>query len=86
MAQQALSKRKDSSTLTISTVVDNDMDLLKSHLPDHDVEHLRKDFTVDEAKIEALTSRAYDATHEFVSSYNFSNLVESEDNDSPRNL
>jgi hypothetical protein len=50
------------------------------------VELLRKDFVVDEAKCEALTNGAYDATHEFVSSYDFSSLTESEDNDSPQNL
>jgi hypothetical protein len=86
MAQQALSKRDDSSTLRISTTVANVMALLKSHLPDLDMEHLRKNFAVDEVKIEALTSRVYDATQKFVSSYDFSSLAESEDNDSPRNL
>jgi hypothetical protein len=70
----------------ISTAVANAMALLKSHLPDLDVELLHKDFAVDEAKREALTSGAYDAAHEFVSSYDFSRLVESEDNDSSRNM
>jgi hypothetical protein len=85
-AQQALSKGEDSSILMISTTVVNAMALLKSHLPDLDVELLRKDFTVDEAEREALTSGAYDATHEFASSYDFSSLAESEDNDSHRNI
>jgi hypothetical protein len=70
----------------ISTIVANVMALLKSHLPDLDMEHLRKDFTVDEAKCEALTNGAYDAAHEFASSYDFSSLAEFEDNDSPRNM
>jgi hypothetical protein len=39
-AQQALSKREDSSILMISTTVANAMALLKSHLPDLDVELL----------------------------------------------
>jgi hypothetical protein len=37
------------------------MALLKSHLPDLDVELLRKDFTVDEVEREVLTNGAYDA-------------------------
>jgi hypothetical protein len=85
MARQALSKREDSSVMMISMTVANAMALLKSHLPDLDVELLRKDFTVDEAECEALTNGAYDAAHEFASSYDFSSLAESEDNDSPRN-
>jgi hypothetical protein len=82
----ALSKREDSSTQMISTVVANDMALLKSHLPDLDVELLLKDFIVTEVEREALTNGVYDATHEFVSSYDFSSLAESDDNDSPRNV
>jgi tryptophan 2,3-dioxygenase len=85
-ARQALSKREYSSILMISMAVANAMALLKSHLPDLDVELLHKDFAVDEADREALTSGAYDAAHEFTSSYDFSSLVESEDNDSPRNM
>jgi hypothetical protein len=72
--------------LMISTIVANAMALLKSHLSDPDVELLCKDFVVDEEDREALTSAAYDAAHEFTSSYDFSSLVESEDNDSPRNM
>jgi hypothetical protein len=70
----------------IFMAVVNAMALLKSHLPDLDVELLRKDFAVDEAEHEGLTSGAYDVAHEFASSYDFSSLVESEDNDSPRNM
>jgi hypothetical protein len=47
---------------------------------------LHKDFTVDEAEREVLTNGAYDAAHEFTSSYDFSSLANSEDNDSPRNI
>jgi hypothetical protein len=82
----ALSKREDSSTQMISTVVANAMALLKSHLPDLDVELLLKEFTMIEVEREALTNGVYDATHEFVSSYDFSSLAESDDNDSPRNV
>jgi hypothetical protein len=55
-------------------------------LPDLDVELLRKDFAVNEAQREALTNGAYDAAHEFASSYDFSSLAESKDNDSHRNV
>jgi hypothetical protein len=85
-ARQALSKREDSSILMISTILANAMALLKSHLPDLDVELLCKDFAVDEADREALTSGAYDTAHEFASSYDFSSLAKSEVNDSPRNM
>jgi hypothetical protein len=86
MVRQALSKREDCSILMISIVVANAMALLKSHLSDLDVKLLRKDFTVDEAEREVLTNDAYDATHDFTSSYDFSSLAESEDNYSPRNM
>jgi hypothetical protein len=56
------------------------------HLPDLDIELLCRDFAVDEAEREALTSGAYNVTHKFASSYDFSSLAESEDNDSPRNM
>jgi hypothetical protein len=86
LARQALSKCEDSSVLMISMAVVNAMALLKSHLPDLDVELLCKDFAVDEAEREALTNGAYDAAHEFASSYDFSSLAESDNNDSPRNM
>jgi hypothetical protein len=70
----------------ISTAVVNAMVLLKSHLPDLDVELLRNDFVVDEADHEALTSDTYDTAHKFASSYDFFSLTESEDNDSPRKM
>jgi hypothetical protein len=82
--RQALSKPEDSSVLMILMVVANAMALLQSHLPDLDVELLRKDFMVNEAEREALTNGAYDDAHEFASSYDFSRLAESEDNDSLR--
>jgi hypothetical protein len=86
MARQALSKHEDSSILMILMAVANAMALLKSHLPDLDVELLCKDFAVDEADSKTLTTGAYDAAHKFASSYDFSSLAESEDNDSTRNM
>jgi hypothetical protein len=50
------------------------------------VELLRKDFTIDEVECEVLTNGAYDAAHEFTSSYDFSSLAEFVDNDSPRSM
>jgi hypothetical protein len=70
----------------ISIAVVNAMALLKSHLSDLDVELLCKDFVVDEAEREVLTSGAYDAAHKFASSYDFSSLAKSKYNDSPRNI
>jgi hypothetical protein len=84
--RQTLSKHEDSSVLMISTAVANALALLKSHLPDLDMDILHKDFTIDEAEREALTSGAYDATHEFTSSYDFSSLAESKDNNRLRNM
>jgi chromosome segregation ATPase len=86
MARQALSKREDSSALMILMAVANAMALLKSHLPDLDVKLLHKDFAVDEAECEVLTSGAYDVNHEFALSYDFSSLAEFEDNINPRNM
>jgi hypothetical protein len=39
---------------------------------------------VDDAERETLVSSAFDATQDFVSSYNFVSLAESNDNDSPK--
>jgi hypothetical protein len=72
--------------MVISSAVANDVALLKNHLPDLDVEILRKDFIVDDAEWEALPNSAYDTTHDFVSLYDFSSLAEFDDNNSPRAL
>jgi hypothetical protein len=60
--------------------------LFKNHLPDRNMELLRQDFTVDDAEHETLVSSAFDAAQDFVSSYNFVSLAESNDNDSPKAL
>jgi hypothetical protein len=62
--------------------VANGMVLVKIHLPDLDIEILRKDFTFDDAEQEMLVNSAYDAAHDFVSLYDFSSLAESDDNNS----
>jgi hypothetical protein len=70
----------------ISSVVAHTAALFKNHLPDLNMEILRQDFTVDEAEREALVSSVFDTAQDFVSSYDFTSLVESDDNDSPKGL
>jgi hypothetical protein len=72
--------------MMISSVVTHTTALFKNHLPDLNMEILRQDFTVDDAEREALVSSAFDTAQDFVSSYNFTSLVESDDNDSPKGL
>jgi hypothetical protein len=85
-AQQALAKREGSTNVMISSVVAHTAALFKNHLPNLNMEVLRQDFTVDDAEREALVSSAFDAAQDFVSSYDFTSLVESDDNDSPKGL
>jgi hypothetical protein len=84
--QQALAKREGSTNMMISSVVAHTAALFKNHLPDLNVEILRQDFTVDDSEREALVSSVFDAAQDFVSSYDFTSLVESDDNDSPKGL
>jgi hypothetical protein len=60
--------------------------LFKNHLPGLNLEFLRQDFTVDDAERETLVSSAFDAAQDFVSSYDFASLAESDDNDGPKAL
>jgi hypothetical protein len=60
--------------------------LFKIHLPCLNLELLCQDFTVNDAEHETLVSSAFDAAQDFVSSYNFASLIESDDNDSPKAL
>jgi hypothetical protein len=41
---------------------------------------------VNDAERETLVSSAFDAAQDFVSSYDFTSFVESDDNDSPKSL
>jgi hypothetical protein len=84
--QQALAKREGSANIMISSAVAHTVSLFKNHLPNLNMEILRQDFTVDDAEREALVSSAFDAAQDFVSSYDFTSLVESDDNDSPKDL
>jgi hypothetical protein len=72
--------------MMISTAVAHAATLFKNHLPDLNMELLRQDFTMDDAEHETLVSSAFDAAQDFVSSYDFASLVESDDNDSPMAL
>jgi hypothetical protein len=60
--------------------------LFKNHLPDLNMELLCQDFTVDDVEHETLVSSAFDAAQDFVSSYDFASLAESDDNDSSKAL
>jgi hypothetical protein len=85
-AQQALAKRAGSANMMISSAVAHTAALFKNHLPDLNMEILRQDFTMDDVEREALVSSVFDAAQDFVSSYDFTSLVESDDNDSPKGL
>jgi hypothetical protein len=85
-ARKTSSKHKSSSTMMISSTVAHAAALFKNHFPDHNMELLCQDFTVDDAEYETLVSSAFDAAQGFVSSYDFASLAESDDNDSPKAL
>jgi hypothetical protein len=72
--------------MVIFSAVANVATLFKNHLPDLDVEILRKDFTIDDAEWEVLANSTYDAAHGFVSLYDFSSLAKSDDNNNPGTL
>jgi hypothetical protein len=72
--------------MMISSTVAYVAALFKNHLPDLNMELLRQDFTVDDAERETLVSSAFDVAQDFVSSYDFASLVESDDNDSSKPL
>jgi hypothetical protein len=62
--------------------VANAMALVKNHMSDIDVEILQKDFSIDNTEWAALVNSAYNTAQHFVSLYDFSMLVESDDNNS----
>jgi hypothetical protein len=85
-AQQALAKRDGSANMMISSAVAHTAALFKNHLLDLNMEILRQDFTMDDAEREALVSSAFDVAQDFVSSYDFTSLVEFDDNNSPKGM
>jgi hypothetical protein len=70
----------------ISSAVAHAAVLFKNHLPGLNLELLHQDFTVNDTERETLVSSAFDAAQDFVSSYDFASLIESNDNDSPKVL
>jgi hypothetical protein len=86
LAQKTSSKREDSFNMLISSAVAHVAALFKNHLPDLNMELLRQDFTMDDAELGTLVSSAFDAAQDFISSYDFTSLAESNDNDSPKAL
>jgi hypothetical protein len=72
--------------MMIFSAVSHAAELFKNHLPALNIELLRPDFTVDDAKHETLVSSAFDAAQDFVSSYDFASLPESDDNDNLKAL
>jgi hypothetical protein len=72
--------------MMISSAVAHAVALFKNYLPDLNMELLCQDFTVHDADPETLVSSAFDPDQDFVSSYDFASLAESDDNDSPNAL
>jgi hypothetical protein len=85
-AQKTLSMQESFFNMMISSTVAHVVALFKNHLLDLNMELLRQDFTMDDAEREILVSSAFDAAQDFVSSYNFASLAESDDNDSTKAL
>jgi hypothetical protein len=85
-ARKTASKREGSFNMMIFSAVTHAAAVFKNHLPDLNMELLHQDFTVDNAEHETLVSSAFDAAQDFVSSYDFTSLAESNDNDSPKAL
>jgi hypothetical protein len=72
--------------MMISSAVAHVAALFKNHLPDLNIELLHHDFTMDDTEHETLVSHTFDVAQDFVSSYDFTSLAESDDNDSPKDL
>jgi hypothetical protein len=79
-AQKVLTKTDFSYSTMISSAVTHAMAPAKNHIPEFDVEILRRDFTINEAERKVLVDSIYDTTQYFVSQYDFSALAESDDN------
>jgi hypothetical protein len=59
LAQKTTSKRESSLNMIISLAVEHDAALFKTHLIGLNMELLRQDFTVDDAKRESLVSSVF---------------------------
>jgi hypothetical protein len=62
--------------MMISSTVAHAAALFKNHLPDLNMELLHQNFTMDNTERETLVSSTFDAAQDFVSSYDFTSLVE----------
>jgi hypothetical protein len=85
-ARKTSSKRKSSLNMMISSAVAHAVTLFKNHLPDLNMELLWQDFTMDDAECETLVSNVFDTAQDFVSSYDFTSLAKSDDNNNPKAL
>jgi hypothetical protein len=85
-AQKTSSKREISFNMMISSAMAHAVALFKNHLSDLNMVLLRHDFTVDDAEHGTLVSSAFDVAQDFISSYDFASLTDSDDNDSPNAL
>jgi hypothetical protein len=85
-ARKTVSKHEDSFNMMIFSAVAHAAALFNNHLPDLTMELLRQDFTVDDEERETLVSNAFDTAQDFVSSYDFTGIAKSDDNDSPKAL
>jgi hypothetical protein len=85
-ARKTSSKHESFFNMMIFSAVAHAAALFKNHLPDLNMELLRQDFTVNDAEREILVSSAFDAAQDFISSYDFASLAESDDNDNPKAL
>jgi hypothetical protein len=85
-AWKTSSKHKNSFNMMIFLTVAHAATLFKNHLPNLNMELLHQDFIVNNAECETLVSSAFDAAQDFLSSYDFTSLAESDDNDSPKAL
>jgi hypothetical protein len=72
--------------MMIFSAVAHDAALFKNLLSNLNMVLLHKDFTVDDAECEALVSSVFDDAQDLVSSYDFTSLAESDDNDSTKTL
>jgi hypothetical protein len=85
-SRKTASKCEDSFNMMISSAMAHAAVQFKNHLPDLNMVLLRQDFTVDDAEHDTLVSSALDAAQDFISSFDFTRLAESDDNDSPNAL
>jgi hypothetical protein len=75
-ARKTSSKHESPFNMMISSAVAHAAALFKNHLPDLNMELLHQNFTMDNTEHETLVSSTFDAAQDFVSSYDFTSLIE----------